>query len=220
MNKENILFGIIGLLAGAIIGFMVTNSLNRNAMQTNNSLAKPSMQQPQGSDSGQGAAMPGVTAALEKADKEPENFEAQIGAAQMFARINNYEKAIPYYEKAIKIKPDDYDTMVSLGNAYFDARKWEDAQKWYEKALTIKTDDVSVRTDYGITFVEKATPDYDRAIKEFETALKTKADNQATIFNLAMAYQKKGDSQKAQEMKKKITDTELSGRLDKIFAEK
>jgi tetratricopeptide (TPR) repeat protein len=221
MNKENILFGIIGLLAGAIIGFMATNYVNRNAMNTNNSPAKPSMmgQQTQPSDGGQ-AAMPAVKEALDKADKEPDNFEAQIGAAQMFARINNFEKAIPYFEKANKLKPDDFDTLVSLGNANFDFKKWDDAQKWYEKALAVKADDVSVRTDLGITFVERDNPDYDRAIKEFETALKTKADNQPTIFNLAIAYFKKGDTQKAQDFRKKITDSELSGRLDKFFAEK
>lgn len=220
MNKENILFGIIGLLAGAIIGFMGTNYLNRTAALSNNSPAKPStMGQTQAGDQGQ-AAMPAVAAALEKADKEPDNFDAQVSVAQMFARINNYEKAIPYFEKANKIKPDDFDTLVSLGNANFDARKWEDAQKWYEKALAIKADDVSVRTDLGVTFVERASPDYERAIKEFETALKTKDDNQAAIYNLAIAYFKKGDMQKAQEIKKKVTDSEQSKQLDKIFAEK
>lgn len=220
MNKENILFGIIGLLAGAIIGFMATNSYNRSAMMNNSLPAKtPMMGQQQASDSGQ-AAMPAVKEALEKADKEPDNFDAQVSVAQMFARINNYEKAIPYFEKANKIKPDDFDTLVALGNANFDSRKWEDAQKWYEKALAVKADDVAVRTDLGITFVERPTPDYERAIKEFETALKSKPDNQPTIFNLAIAYLKKGDMTKAQEYKKKITDTELTGRLDKIFAEK
>ena len=32
MNKENILFGIVGLLAGLIIGFMGANSINKQAM--------------------------------------------------------------------------------------------------------------------------------------------------------------------------------------------
>ena len=86
--------------------------------------------------------------------------------------------------------------------------------------MAIKADDVSVRTDLGVTFVERASPDYERAIKEFETALKTKDDNQAAIYNLAIAYFKKGDMQKAQEIKKKVTDSEQSKQLDKIFAEK
>ena len=31
MKKENVLFGIIGLLAGLIVGFMFANSINQNA---------------------------------------------------------------------------------------------------------------------------------------------------------------------------------------------
>ena len=33
MNKENILFGVVGLLAGLIIGFMFTNSINKGAFR-------------------------------------------------------------------------------------------------------------------------------------------------------------------------------------------
>src|SRR5437867_1487223 len=31
MNKDNILYGVIGLLIGVIIGFFITNSINRSA---------------------------------------------------------------------------------------------------------------------------------------------------------------------------------------------
>jgi hypothetical protein len=33
MKIENLLFGVIGLLAGAIIGFVFANSLNRSAVE-------------------------------------------------------------------------------------------------------------------------------------------------------------------------------------------
>ena len=34
MTKDNILFGVVGLLAGLIIGFMFANSVNKGALAT------------------------------------------------------------------------------------------------------------------------------------------------------------------------------------------
>ena len=44
MNKENSLFGIVGLLVGLIIGFMFANSVNqkRNSHNFNNSMTENS----------------------------------------------------------------------------------------------------------------------------------------------------------------------------------
>ncbi len=218
MNKENILFGIIGLLAGLIIGFVATNSINRGTV--NNSASQPTMGQPNQpggmpNQSGQTAAMPAVAEAIDKADKNPNDVDSQMKAGEMFARINNFEKAIPYFEKAAQLKPNDFQILVILGNTNFDSRKWEDAQKWYEKALAIKKDDISVRTDLGITFVERDKPDYDRAIKEFQTSLTIDPKHEPTLYNLALAQFKKGDVQAAQATKAKLTSNpELAKKLE------
>lgn len=224
MNKDNILFGIIGLLAGLIIGFIATNSYNRNTLGSPNLAPTNPMTQNQPNSTApnqpnQTAAMPAVAEAIDKADKDPNNVEAQVKAGEMFARINNYEKAIPYFEKANQIKPNDYSILVMLGNINFDSRKWEDAQKWYEKALSIKKDDIAVRTDLGITFVERSTPDYDRAIKEFQTSLTIDPKHEPTLYNLALANYKKGNIQEAQAIRAKLaSNTELSKKLDALFA--
>jgi tetratricopeptide (TPR) repeat protein len=222
MNKENILFGIIGLLAGLIIGFLATNNYNRSAILSSGSptIANPT-NNPQPSGTNPQAAMPGVGDAIEKADKEPENFDAQFKAGEMFARIKNFEKALSYFEKAQKLKPQDHAILVSLGNTNFDLGKWEDAQKWYESALAVKPDDIASRTDLGITFIERPNPDIERAIKEFESSLKINPNHEATLFNLSIAYFKKGDTTKAQELKGRLaSNKDLVDRLDKIFTNK
>ena len=61
------------------------------------------------------------------------------------------------------------------------------------RRLTKKPDDVNVRTDLGITFVERENPDLDRAVKEFQTSLQTDPKHEPTLYNLGIAYYKKGN---------------------------
>lgn len=209
MTKENILFGIIGLLLGLIIGFMFTNSINQNAlMQAGSSSIKQNSNIPPGHPEipagtnpammpQQAASMPEVQAAIEKAKQEPENFEAQIKAAEVFYQIGRYNDAVEYLKRANQIKPDDYETIVNLGNAYFDSNQYLESEKWYAAALAKKSDDVNVRTDLGLTFIFREPPDYDRAIQEFQRSLGISPNHVQTLQNMTVAYTKKGDAAQA-----------------------
>lgn len=204
MNKENFLFGIIGLLLGCIIGFMFANSVNQSAVRpvatttTNpNSGAMPPGHPEIGSGNSGGAMQPQVQAAIEKAKAEPNNFEAQMKAAEMYYQIGRYDGAIEFLKQANKLKPEDYETIVNLGNSYFDASQYEEAEKWYSAALAKKTDDVNVRTDLGLTFIFRQPPNYDRAIQEFLRSLEKDPNHPQTLQNLTVAYTKKGDAAKA-----------------------
>jgi tetratricopeptide (TPR) repeat protein len=65
--------------------------------------------------------MPEIAQTLETADKEPENFEAQVKAGDMYAKIQKFDEAVKFYEKANRAKPDDYETIIKTGNTYFDS---------------------------------------------------------------------------------------------------
>ncbi|HBE82814.1 MAG TPA: tetratricopeptide repeat protein [Pyrinomonadaceae bacterium] len=199
INKENVLFCLVGLFAGAIIGFMFANSVNQSAALTAINPAAVSANMPAGHPptGTQGGSIPEVQAAIEKARAEPNNFEAQIKAAEMYYQIQRFEGAVEFLKQAAKLKPDDLDTIINLGNAYFDSGKYEDAEKSYTAALAKKPDDLNVRTDLGLTFVFRPQPDYDRAIKEFNTALEKEPNHVQALQNLTIAFTKKGDSAKA-----------------------
>lgn len=206
MNKENILFGIVGLLAGLIIGFMVANSINKNAAApTVAADSSPASNMPPGHpDIGAGGApataggmQPAVQAAIEKAKQSPNDFDAQIAAAEAYYQIQRYDEAISYLKAANKIKPDDREVIVHLGNANFDGDHYDEAEKWYTAALAKKADDVDVRTDLGLTYIFRDPPDYDRAIQEFNKSLDTDPGHIQTLQNLTVAYTKKGDAAKA-----------------------
>jgi tetratricopeptide (TPR) repeat protein len=222
MNKENILFGTIGLLAGLIIGFMFANSVNQGAVNMaaatsagkvqSNNLPPGHPDLPAGSDSApQSQAMnPAVQAAIDKAKNEPDNFDSQLKAAEVYYQIQKYDGAIDLLTKANKLKPDDYGVIVQLGNANFDAEKYPEAEKWYTTALAKKTDDVNVRTDLGLTFVFREPPNYDRAIQEFRKSLETDPNHIQTLQNLTVAYSKKGDQSNARSTLAKLESVDPS----------
>src|SRR4029450_3006030 len=161
MSKENILFVIIGLLGGFMIGFFFANSVNQGAMVPTPSAALQSAggELPSGHPAipGQGGssggAIPEVQAAIEKARQNPTDFESQMKAAELYYQIQRFEGAIEFLKRASELQPDNNEVTVNLANAYFDASKYDDAEKNYVKALTKKPDDLNVRTDLGLTFI-------------------------------------------------------------------
>jgi tetratricopeptide (TPR) repeat protein len=217
MNKENILFAIVGLLLGLIIGFMFANNVNQKAMVAAVPAAmKQNPNMPEGHPDINGVTNPAqaavstpqVQAAIDKAKQEPDNFEAQIKAAEVNYQIEAYDKAIEFLKQAYKIKPEDYPTIVNLGNAYFDSGNYTDAEKWYTDALAKKADDENVRTDLGLTFIFRDPPNYDRAIKEFEQVLAKNINHPQALQNLTVAYTKKGNVAKATETVNKLEEVD------------
>lgn len=207
MSKENILFVVIGLLGGLIIGFMFANSVNQRGAatvaQTTPSGALPAGH-PDVPGAGPGGMQPEVQAAIDQARKEPDNFEAQMKAAEFYYQIQRFDGALEFLKRANELKPDSREVIVNLANAYFDSGKYEDAEKWYASALAKKADDVDVRTDLGLTFIFRDKPNYDRAIQEFQRSLELNPSHPQTLQNLTVAYTKKGDSANANQTLAKL----------------
>ena len=228
MNKNNFLFSLIFLITGLIVGFYASNYINRNAQsavlqnQPNAPLQNPQVQNIVVKDQpAQGGMLPDVSAVIEKAKNEPNNFEAQIKAGDMYQQIKGFDKAVAFYEQAHNVKPDNYELIVKIGNAYFDAGQFETAAKWYEQALAKNANDSDVRTDLGITFVERANPDFDRAINEFKTSLQTNPKHEPTLYNLAVAHYKKGNQEEADKILAQFEsinpNSQLVGRLRQVI---
>ena len=123
--------------------------------------ALPADHPPVGGGAGQGAAanpqgmQQQVQASLEKARNEPENFDAQIQAADLYYQIQRYDQALEYLLKANQLKPTDYRTVVLLGMVNLDAAHYDQAEKWYRAALKMKSDDVMVLSGLAATTLQK-----------------------------------------------------------------
>ena len=151
MSRENLLFAIIGILLGFIIGFMFASSMSqKQATQlAGASPGLPADHPPIAGAGGQNAPDPQamraeVASQLEKAKNEPNNFDAQIRAAQLYYQIQRYDQAIEFLLKANALKPTDYQTVVALAVTNLDAEHYDTAEKWYRAAMKMKSDDVMV----------------------------------------------------------------------------
>jgi tetratricopeptide (TPR) repeat protein len=216
--QGKLFYGAGGLLIGLVLGFFAANSLNRNATVAATSTTAPVA----GPSSGTSPKQPGgmqadVAQTLQRAESEPENFVAQMQAGDMYAQIGRFDKAIEFYSKGVNLNPQNAPAQIVLANAYFDSAKFEEAEKYYSKALELDPKNVNARTDLGATFVERATPDYERAISEFTRALEIDPKSAPSLYYLGIAHLRKGDRAEAEkvlaEMEKNDPQSELVARF-------
>jgi Flp pilus assembly protein TadD len=161
MTRENILFAIIGILLGFIVGFMFASSMSQRMPEpqaASRSQAMPADHPPVGgAQNGQDpqAVREQVAASLEKARNEPKNFDAQVKAAELYYQIGRYDQSIEFLLKANQIQPTDYRTVTLLGLTNLDAGHYETAEKWYRAALKMRQDDVMVLAGLAAATLEK-----------------------------------------------------------------
>ena len=201
MNRDNLLFTIIGLLLGFIVGFMLAGSITQREATPAAATSRAQNLPPDHPATGAApTGAPGqmqaeVTAALDQARKEPNNFEAQLKAAELYYQIQRYDDAIGYLLKANQLQPDNYETVANLGMVNMDAGHYEAAEKWYEAALLKKPDDVRVLDGMCVVYLEQGKA------KEAEATIAklAKADpnnTDLTKFRDQLAKVKSGDKSK------------------------
>jgi tetratricopeptide (TPR) repeat protein len=208
MNRENILFAVVGLLLGYVIAFHFVVYVNQ------------SQPVPHGAAEGQTAAagdLPSDHPALptnevkdrqrlqsaaevsaQAARQDPKSFDAQLKAGGASLDAGKAEEAIDFLTKANQLKPGDYDTLVKLGNANFEAKRLDVAERWYREALAKKPDDVDVRSDLGLTYFLREPPQSDKAVAEFRRVLEYDPEHLPTLHNLTLVLARSGDIEGAE----------------------
>lgn len=130
MQKQNLIFGLVGIVIGVVLGYFTTQSINKNATPATNSAAAAAPQAP--------AGMPQeVLAMLKKANDEPNNFEAQVQVAMLYRQIGRREKEVEFLQRAAKLKPTDTTVLQSLTQTLIETGNKADAEstlKQLEKA--------------------------------------------------------------------------------------
>jgi tetratricopeptide (TPR) repeat protein len=202
MTRDNLLFAIIGVLFGFIVGFLFASTMNQRygpgAPVASSSGQVPADHPPVGPNAGapaQGNMQAEVTAQLEKAKSDPKNFEAQVKAAELYYQIQRYDPAIEFLLKANQLKPDDYQTLVALGLVNLDAGHYDVAEKWYRAALLKKNDDVVTLAGLAAATLGKGDAKAaEQAIANLEKADPTSED--LPQFKDKLASLKSGDKPK------------------------
>ncbi|HEY0430604.1 MAG TPA: hypothetical protein VGC61_02265 [Pyrinomonadaceae bacterium] len=178
MTRDNLLFAIIGVLFGFIVGFLFATSMAQRGAAT--PVAQSSGQLPAdhpGGPPSAGGMQAEVTAQLEKAKNEPKNFEAQVKAAELFYQIQRYDPAIEFLLKANQLRPDDYQTVLALGLVNLDAGHYEVSEKWYRAAVLKKGDDVAALAGLAAATLGKGdAKEAEQAIVNLEKVAPTSED--------------------------------------------
>ena len=221
MTKDNILFSIIGVLLGVLVGYVFASTVNQRGYAPRAVASRVAAgQMPQdselppdhpavpsdGASAEQGVVSPADQALIERAEAEPNNFEAQMSAAAIHYRDRRFDEAIQLLMRANQLRPESRETIVALGNANFDSKRYEIAEKWYTAALVKDPKDINVRTDLGLTFLFRQAQDVDRAIKEIRRSLELNPRHEQTLQNMTVAQIKKGNYSEAETMLARLTE--------------
>lgn len=207
---RNILYSLAGVVLGFFLGFFIANFGGKprpgatavGASQSRSVEGAGSDGQlppghPNVADGG-GANNAAATsaqaqAAMDAADRNPQDFTAQIRAAAIFYQLESFDKASLYLTRALALKPDDPDALTGMGHTKYDTGDFLGAATYYEKVLAQQPNDADLRTDLGNTYARRTPPDYDRAVAEYRKALQANPSHEQALVRLADASLHKGD---------------------------
>ncbi|HEV2802978.1 MAG TPA: tetratricopeptide repeat protein [Pyrinomonadaceae bacterium] len=197
MNRENILFSLVGIGFGLFFGFgfaswanMRTATLVGDGRSTQGAL-------PSNGVADQQRLETAAQAAVKAARDNPADYEAQMQAARASFQAERIEDVLEFLLRANTLKPDELEPVVALGNVNYDTGNYLAAEKWYTAALAKKPDDINVRTDLGLTFLLRTPPDTERALAEFRRSLQLDPQHEPTLQNMVVALTRKGDKVEA-----------------------
>lgn len=126
MNKDHVLFLVIGLLSGFLLGYVAHEVMaSRQPMRATfaadagnagvNSSSQPPRQAPQPGGGGGGPAMEQVQQLRAYVEKNPNDSQAVRELANLNYDINNWQRAAELYEQYLRLVPDEPNVMTDLG---------------------------------------------------------------------------------------------------------
>lgn len=145
----------LAVIVGLVCGFKLANygyrqkiakeAENRANLAATKASTAGASSAPAPAGGAQGQQPNQVMEQITKARQNPNDFDAQRQAAEMFMQIKRPEGALPFLIQANTLKPNDNEVMGELAGAYFFAAKYPDAISWARKALKAKADNRSAK---------------------------------------------------------------------------
>lgn len=131
MNSKIIFSFLFGLFIGFGVGYVITDLHYRK------SELKMPQQSSQPSQSPMDEVHKRLNALQEILKRNPDDWNALVGLGNLYYDISQFEKAIPYYQRAKEIKKDP-DVLADLGTCLRETGRAQEAIKIYEEVLKIE----------------------------------------------------------------------------------
>jgi tetratricopeptide (TPR) repeat protein len=125
------------------------------------------------------------------------NYEAELYANLADTKISRgeYEQAINYLEKSLKLEPNSGMAYASLATALFRKGDSKQAVKYYQESLRFKPDSLEVLNNLGATM--SSLGEFDKAQEYYRRSLKINPYNVRIHVNLGNALFRKGNYEAA-----------------------
>ena len=139
-------------------------------------------------------------------DETKARFRAAAGEVFM-NRLKDRQRAIQHFERALELDPMLPQVALLLAQAYVSAERWEKAEPLLE--MLLKSPDVtqdvsrSAEIHFQMGLCAERLLDFERAFREYQVAVKQRADHALTAIGLARLYQRKSLWQLAKDHFKK-----------------
>ena len=193
MNRENILFSVIGVLFGYVVAFTFVVYFNQSApvpVAASNASATAggggAESLPTNEVKERQRLQTAAERAAQAAREDPQNFDAQKSAAEASLEAQDFEGAIDFLTRANQLRPDDYQILVRLGHANSAAGRFDTAERWFRAALAKKPDDGDVRSELALTFFMREPPQPEKALAELRRGLEQNPSHVPTLHNLSL----------------------------------
>lgn len=144
MNSKIIFSFLFGLFIGFGIGYVITDLHYRKIELQNQNTPSQKEINPMDEVHRQ------LNTFQEILKKNPEDYDALIHLGNLYYDIGQFNKAIPYYEKAVSIKKDP-NVLTDLGTCLKETGEPEKAIERYEEAL--KIDEKHWKAVYNVIIV-------------------------------------------------------------------
>jgi tetratricopeptide (TPR) repeat protein len=195
MNKENVLFSLVGIGFGLFFGFVFVTWANQKAQTKPRTAATEASKQ---AIDGRASAAD-ADAAFKHAHENPNDFDAQMQGARTLYETQRYDDAIQLLLHANDLQQNNVEPVIALGDVNADAGNYKSAEKWYTAALEMKPEDANVRASLARALLISTPPDYERAVAELRRALKTDPRNEPSLQYLAFALAHQHDGRGARD---------------------
>ena len=123
----------------------------------------------------------------------------------------DYDTAIDYYAKTLKVQPGDYDARLALARLYLKTEDYKKAENLFSKIYHNNHTDVEALSGLGDVYL--MTDKLDKSVAMFQKAIALLPDNVPLYLKLAKAYSWQGKLQKA------IDTYNLTLKIDDTYSE-
>ncbi len=155
---------------------------------------------------------------------QAESREGALAAADAWQRLERYDKAAEYAQKALTTYPDDPDLLFRLGASLERVKKIPEAVAAFEKLLKVKPDHAAGLNYLGYMWADR-NENLDRALELIQKAVDLDPSNAAYLDSLGWVYFRRGDLEKAEKYLKiagalEPTDASLAEHLGDLYEKK